>query len=292
MIRQLAGAEDTGDLLFRLGEQKERELPPSHNGKALGEGLKKLLLSQIRTVWPVYWETLSLPGNREANEDSIRIVESGAVKCFIVADGLGGHGKGDVASRIAADAFAETFQNSEKALPELMSDAFDAAQTRILEEQRKQGCPLQMKTTVCALAVKGDQIQWGHIGDSRLYAFCRGKVKVRTLDHSVPQMLVLAKEIKEKEIRNHPDRNKLLRVLGISDDSPRYELSQVQSLGDFQAFLLCSDGFWELILEKEMGALLKKSRSPGEWLEKMKEIVDQRGRNVNMDNYSAIAIMV
>ena len=240
----------------------------------------------------MHWETLSLPGNREVNEDSIRIVESGSVKCFIVADGLGGHGKGDVASRIAAEAFAETFQNSEKALPELMSDAFDAAQTRILEEQRKQGCPLQMKTTVCALAVKGDQIQWGHIGDSRLYAFCRGKVKVRTLDHSVPQMLVLAKEIKEKEIRNHPDRNKLLRVLGISDDSPRYELSQVQSLGLYQAFLLCSDGFWELILEKEMGALLKKSRSPAEWLEKMKEIVDQRGRNVNMDNYSAIAIMV
>lgn len=238
------------------------------------------------------WETLSLPGNRDINEDAVRIVDSGSVKCFIVADGLGGHGKGDVASRIAADAFAETFQNSGKTLPELMSAAFAAAQSKIIEEQKKQGLPFQMKTTVCALAVKDDQVQWGHIGDSRLYAFCRGKVKVRTLDHSVPQMLVLAKEIKEKEIRHHPDRNKLLRVLGVSGDSPRYELSEVQSLGLYQAFLLCSDGFWELILEKEMSASLKKSRSPAEWLQKMKEIVEQRGKSVDMDNYSAIAIVV
>ena len=57
-------------------------------------------------------------------------------------------------------------------------------------------------------------------------------------------------------IREHPDRNKLLRVLGISGDTPGFELSELQELKKFQAFLLCSDGFWEYILEKEMCALL------------------------------------
>ena len=103
-------------------------------------------------------------------------------------------------------------------------------------------------------------------------------------------MLVLAHEIREKDIREHPDRNKLLRVLGISGDTPGFELSELQELRKIQAFLLCSDGFWEYILEKEMCALLKKSSSVEEWLQLMQETVEGRGRGKEMDNYSAVAI--
>ena len=149
-----------------------------------------------------------------------------------------------------------------------------------------------MKTTACALAIRGSEAVWGHVGDTRLYAFSHNRVKLRTLDHSVPQMLVLTKEIKEKDIRNHPDRNKLLRVLGVSGDVPKFELSAAQNLRRYQAFLLCSDGFWELIDEKEMETLLKKSKSPDEWMQKMCEIIMQRGSTIDMDNSSAIAVWV
>ena len=103
-------------------------------------------------------------------------------------------------------------------------------------------------------------------------------------------MLVLSKEIKESQIRNHPDRNILLRVLGIEWDDPMYELLVPISLKKCQAFLLCSDGFWELIEEKEMCELLKKSSSVEEWLFSMVEVVKKNGVGRNMDNYSAIAI--
>ena len=228
---------------------------------------------------------------RPINEDSIGVTEHGDLAYFVVADGLGGHGKGEVASQLAVRAFDAVFSSPEaKPLPELLSDAFLRAQADILREQQRMGAPSQMKTTAVALAIQNGQAVWGHIGDSRLYVFAKHRVRERTLDHSVPQMLVLSGEIKEKAIRGHPDRNRLLRVLGVAGDPPRFELSQLHRIDQFQAFLLCSDGFWELITEKEMGKLLKKSRSPEEWLEQMQTVVEDRGRGTDMDNYSAIAV--
>lgn len=240
------------------------------------------------------WKCISLTGAREINEDHVKVIECNDVKCFIVADGLGGHGKGDIASALACDAFEDVFLKAEPSLPlaELLSFAFLRAQVAILDAQKATGSLFQMKTTVCALAVRGDEAMWGHIGDTRLYAFARNKVKLRTLDHSVPQMLVLTREIREKDIRNHPDRNKLLRVLGISGEVPKFELSEPHDLSRYQAFLLCSDGFWELVDEKEMCSALKKSASAGDWLDKMGEIVAEHGSKTDMDNSSAIAIWV
>lgn len=236
------------------------------------------------------YQTISMLGTREVNEDSVCAECINGCSLFAVADGLGGHGKGDVASALAVNAFKETFSISAASFSALFPKAFLNAQASILAEQTRTGSPFQMKTTVCALAIDGDKLMWGHIGDTRLYAFSRNKVKVRTLDHSVPQMLVLAHDIKEKDIRNHPDRNKLLRVLGVSGETPRFEVSDIQSISKYQAFLLCSDGFWELILEKEMCALLKRSSSVEEWLQMMQDTVEQRGSDTDMDNYSAIAI--
>lgn len=240
------------------------------------------------------WESVSLIGAREVNEDHVRIIENGDTKCFVVADGLGGHGKGDIASMLACDAFENVFSGATSAasLSELLTSAFLQAQSTILEQQSATGNHFQMKTTACVLAIRDSEAVWGHIGDTRLYAFSHNRVKLRTLDHSVPQMLVLTKEIKEKDIRNHPDRNKLLRVLGVSGDVPKFELSATQNPRKYQAFLLCSDGFWELINEKEVEALLKKSKSPDEWMQKMCEIITQRGSTIDMDNSSAIAVWV
>jgi serine/threonine protein phosphatase PrpC len=237
------------------------------------------------------YTAVSKTGKRENNEDSFICVERDGNYCFVVADGLGGHGKGEVASRKVAEVFEHLFEAAHPAIPcEFLQTAFDAAQDEVMEAQKSSPSLYDMKTTAVALAVIGDKCQWGHVGDSRLYLFSRNKVKTRTLDHSVPQMLVMAKEIKEKDIARHPDRNRLLRVVGIEWDSPKYDLSNEYGMEDCQAFLLCSDGFWELIDEKKMQTFLKKSATAEDWLSLMIQEVETNGGGQDMDNYTAIAI--
>ena len=228
-------------------------------------------------------------GDRNENEDSVGVFENGANRCFVVCDGLGGHGMGDIASKTVVNEFERQFLAAFE-MSEFLPIAFDSAQNVLLETQAEYKAKSKMKTTCVALATDDKNAYIGHVGDSRLYVFQKNKVKYRTLDHSIPQMLALSKDIKESEIRNHPERNYVLRVMGIEWDKPMYELMPVEKLRKCQAFLLCSDGFWELIVEENMCRLLKESATPREWLEKMAEIVKRNGADRNMDNYSAIAV--
>ena len=149
-----------------------------------------------------------------------------------------------------------------------------------------------MKTTLTVLLADENRIQWGHIGDSRIYYFQDKKLKLRTLDHSVPQMLVNAGKLKEKKIRGHADRNRLLRVMGVEWEEPQYEVAKPLQRTGGEAFLLCTDGFWEWIEEKTMQHLLKKAGSPADWLAGMEAAVRKHGSGKQMDNYSAIAVFL
>ena len=240
----------------------------------------------------ISYHLISKVGERDNNEDSVGMFQAGAEYCFALADGLGGHGKGEVASRIAVEQAVAAFAEAGKASEEVIRTAFGNAQDAILAEQRADRTASDMKTTFVYLLVGEEEIRWAHIGDSRLYRFERGKLAERTLDHSVPQMLVAAREIKEKQIRHHPDRNRLLRVMGVNWEEPRYQLGGPVPASPGQAFLLCSDGFWEWIEEKKMLSALKKADSPEDWISRMEEMILKQGRGKNMDNYSAIAVWV
>jgi hypothetical protein len=229
-------------------------------------------------------------GGREVNEDSARVFEKDGKKCLVLCDGLGGHGKGEVASALVVEVVGQIFNSAQKIDEDFLRSAFQLSQEALIDEQIRQDAKTDMKTTAVAMYIDGNKVQWGHVGDSRLYAFAKNKVKLRTLDHSVPQMLVFAREIKEKQIRNHPDRNRLLRVMGIEWEKPMYELAEQTQLEKYQAFLLCSDGFWELIDEKQMCKLLKNSSTVEEWMQAMVEVIKQNGIGKNMDNYTAIAL--
>ena len=161
-----------------------------------------------------------------------------------------------------------------------------------IEEKETKGLN-SIKTTMVMLLITDNIAQWGHVGDSRLYHFRDGKQKSRTIDHSVPQMLALSGEIKEKEIRHHPDRSVLLRAMGSEWNSPQYEIAQRQMRvvkGD--SFLLCSDGFWEWIDEKSISKILKKDLTAYEALQEMTEEVKANGIGKGMDNYSAILVNI
>ena len=230
-------------------------------------------------------------GDRDTNEDCVAVKEKNGAYCFVLCDGLGGHGKGELASEYVCNSLCRQFEEAES-IDTFFENALDTAQDGLLAEQQRLNALFEMKTTAVVLIIWDNKCRYAFIGDSRLYHFRKSKVLNRTLDHSVPQMLALAGDVKEKDIRCHPDRNRLLRVMGVKWDSPRYEVSDVMSLKSKDAFLLCSDGFWEQIIEKDMCKLLKKSSDAGKWIESMSAVVKENGKTRDMDNNSAIVIMV
>lgn len=238
---------------------------------------------------------ISNVGDREHNEDSVysEIIKRGEKESgiFVLADGLGGHGRGEVASGIVIETARKVFQAVDPCAG-MIESIFDHAQESLISLQKKEHADDEMKTTAVILLVMGQSMYWGHVGDSRLYFFRKQKLVTRTLDHSVPQMLVNAGELKEKKIRKHPDRNKLLRVMGTDWDEPRYVVSGMQELMPGDAFLLCSDGFWENITEKQMLRCLKKTSNAADWLDKMNLLVQKSGEKTDMDNNSAIAVRI
>lgn len=254
-------------------------------GGMLSRAFQRCFCQQKKISYAVYSDC----GSRAVNEDAARVFHNDGRYCFVLCDGLGGHGMGDVASNIVAEKVGECFNDANELIG-FGGKALEIAQNVLVDEQKRLNAVEKMKTTAVILALDGQSAEMTFIGDSRVYCFRRNKVSIRSLDHSIPQMLVLAGDLKESEIRNHPDRNLVLRVMGTEWEEPQFETMQAIPLRKAQAFLLCSDGFWELIEEKEMCGLLKKSNSVDEWLESMKDLVVKKGEEREMDNHSAIAI--
>lgn len=231
-------------------------------------------------------------GRRDCNEDAIGVFSHGAIHGFVVCDGLGGHGLGEVASSITVDLFRKAVQACNVIDKAFFHRFFEEAQNKLLSEQKKNHVPNKMKTTAAALVIDDDHAYIGHIGDSRVYVFNQSSMAFRTLDHSVPEALRRAGMISESEIRHHSDRNKLLKVLGSSDTGAEGTVSEPFDLEGVKAFLPCTDGFWEYIDEEKMCECLNNSCSPKDWLEQMTAEVHKNGMNENMDNYSAIAVWI
>lgn len=235
------------------------------------------------------YTTFTDKGSRECNEDYVLTAQHGKNHLFVLCDGLGGHGMGDEASRLVCEVFQSQFMKAED-MSDFLGQTFLAAQDILLAEQINRHAEKKMRTTAVVCVTDENNAYIGHVGDSRCYIFHHNRVKDRTLDHSIPQMMALSHKIKESQIRNHPDRNIVLRAMGEKWEEPRYELKKPIPLKKCQGILLCSDGFWELIVEKEMCALLKKSGTVEEWINSMAQCVRANGKNRNMDNYSAIAM--
>lgn len=235
----------------------------------------------------ITYYTLTDRGERAVNEDFLGVSVMPERLGFILCDGLGGHGSGDAASQLVVQKVKESLEASRT-----LEESILYAQGELLAEQEREHARDAMKTTVTVLTLQGNEARFAHVGDSRIYCFERSRYVLRSQDHSVPQMLAKIGEIREKDIRHHEDRDRLLRVMGTEWEAPKYEVRDHIPLTGRTSFLLCSDGFWELIDEKQMCKILKKAKTPKEWLVNMEQIVRKNGRGTNMDNYSAIAVFV
>jgi serine/threonine protein phosphatase PrpC len=205
-----------------------------------------------------------------------------------VSDGLGGHGGGQIASSLTAEYMTRAFMENPKIDREHIQQIFEQANARVLDEQSP---ALKMKSTGVALFINDGSVIWGHVGDSRLYHFVDKNLTDQTLDHSMSQMAVFSGEITADQIRHHDDRNRVLRAFG-GDENIKAEISAPLSFNSgFHAFLLCTDGFWEYVLEQEMEYDLADNETPYDWLQAMMQKISQRAPE-DSDNYSAAAVFV
>jgi serine/threonine protein phosphatase PrpC len=216
----------------------------------------------------------------------------------VVADGAGGHGGGDIASKLAVRYVIEQFAAAPLDTPEEVADLLMDANANMLRHQSNGGVQRHMHSTVVALFIDlvDGRALWGHAGDSRLYVFRDGQMLARTRDHSAVQQLVDAGLLSPDQMRNHPRRSELLSALGTEHDLVRVSAAtRPWMLRHGDAFLLCTDGLWEWVDEAEMSASLARARSPVDWLGRMEAMVLDHAAHVGHerhDNFSGIAVWV
>lgn len=223
-------------------------------------------------------------GGRKKNEDSVLLEKNGGRLLALAADGLGGMGHGELASQDAVKFLAEALRG-ELVNEDALCDAIAQANGRICEMQTD---GMRMMTTIAALWVDESAAIAATVGDTRIYQFREGRLHFQSIDHSAAQMAVFSGEITAEEIRGFPGRSRLLRALGadgrVAVDSCQLDIQP----GD--RFLLCSDGFWELITEEEMLRACAGSTAE-QWLRAMRQILAGRYTG-GSDNNSAAAIVL
>lgn len=227
-------------------------------------------------------------GGRVSNEDCARVADKDGVYLFAVADGLGDKGGGELASRLAVDAAAQTFLKAPELSRECAARCMGAAHNLIIERRRGTDAVSDMATTMALLITDGKSAVWAHIGDTRIYVLRRGSIEEITNDHSAAFDSFTEGEIDFSEIRESRVRNRLRRVLG-DRISHEFEVSEVLRLSGAYSFLICTDGLWEYVSEDEIERCHRASLGAKGWGERMLAIV-QRRADRDADNCSFIAV--
>ena len=224
-------------------------------------------------------------GGRENNEDAVSMCESNENVIGMVADGLGGHENGELASKLAIKTI--NMEVSHRAVSiQTFRSAIEKANEAIIQDAGI----FSMKTTIAAVWFDEKNALAANVGDTRIYQFRDRKIVYQSVDHSVAQMSYLAGDISRDEIRTSKERHTLTRALGGQDEVKVDVASLELKKGD--AILLCSDGFWEKIKEEEMLEALSGVTDAGKWLAKMKERIKKENDLKKGDNHSAVAIII
>lgn len=235
---------------------------------------------------------------RQHNEDAFAV--EGEHHLYLVADGMGGHAAGEVASRIAVEAITEFILHTKeddgtwphaydehfRRSTNRLTAAVRMANTKVLEAMRKDARLRGMGTTVVACMADGDTMSVAHVGDSRAYLVRDGKISRITNDHSWVFEQVQAGMLTEAEAEKHPLRNVITRALGGAMQVAPDASEIVCQAGD--VYLLCSDGLTGMVPEQEILRLVMENEAD---LERgCQLLIDKANEGGGMDNITAILV--
>ncbi|SFQ19800.1 PP2C family serine/threonine-protein phosphatase [Variovorax sp. 770b2] len=242
---------------------------------------------------PISTSQFSCVGERSGNQDAIGYHLDEHNACFVVSDGVGGNAGGELAARIAVDTALNTFVDHPSVAADDIRHAVKEANDAILARQRELADQSRMSATIVSLFVDraSGHASWAHVGDSRLYWFRRGALMQRTEDHSLSER---SGEAATGNGANGGERlvktNLLYRALG-ARATAETTVSAPQQLADGDAFLLCTDGLWQLISQQVMERSLQLADSAEEWLALLRRAAEAKA-DKSQDNYSALAVWV
>lgn len=226
---------------------------------------------------------------REANEDAGRFFRPSdprllAEKGFltIVADGMGGHLGGEVASKLAVEAVGRVYYREQASPEAALRTAFEEANQQIYQASLGDEKLRGMGTTCTALALLDGKAIVAHVGDSRLYLMREGEAYLMTEDHSAVREMVRRGLISQREARHHADKNVILRALGTN---PQVEISIWDKPLEVRAgdqFFLCSDGLSDMVENEEIRQVLSDSDDPHAACERFIALAKERGGHDNI----------
>ena len=230
---------------------------------------------------------------RENNEDSLAAVtlnpagaDSQAVGVYAVADGMGGHQGGEVASNLAiqtaidklmsdtADTHLDTPESYQQWLQEAMSSANQVVQKKAHEED------LDMGTTLVMAVVVGNDVYIGNVGDSRAYLISPTSIRQITHDQSLVQALVDSGAITPEQAMTYPARNVLSQALGMQDEIMVDLFTERLETGE--SLLLCSDGVWGMLDNDEILQIVQVATTPGSACQALVDACNRKGGRDNM----------
>jgi serine/threonine protein phosphatase PrpC len=219
-------------------------------------------------------------GKREINEDGLQF-QSG--KFYIVCDGLGGNGNGQIASQLVAETVKESLLKSKSIL-----EAVQEAEKVLSSYKNKHPSTEYMATTIAFTHIldKGILIIWA--GDSRVYQFRDGKIIYKTKDHTLVSEALNNGVLTAVEALFHPDANELTKSIKGAQNSVELDQILLQDIKEYDYFLLCTDGIIDSFIDTDLETLFSESKST-------KEIIDELDKSCQIfsnDNYSAIVFQV
>lgn len=220
---------------------------------------------------------------REINQDYVFATDEtigNLPNLLVVADGMGGHRAGDFASRFTVEVLAEEVQNSKETHPEqILGNAIQTANERLMEEAAKDSRLEGMGTTLVAATILDHVLYFANVGDSRLYLINK-EIRQLSKDHSMVEEMVRLGGLTEEEAKHHPDKNIITRAMGIKDkvepDFFEYRLKG----GD--TILMCSDGLTNMVDDDEIFQIVKSARDIVEAVETLIQRANENGGSDNI----------
>jgi protein phosphatase len=237
---------------------------------------------------------------RAHNEDNLAILSD--ENLYMVADGMGGHASGEVASKMAvetvADFFRETAKDEEITWPYKMEKGrkyeenrlaagIKLANLRIYETAAQNAAQRGMGTTLVALAFSGNSAFLGHVGDSRIYRLRGETLELVTEDHSLLNDYIKMKDLTEQEIENFPHKNVIVRALGMKESVKVDTMLDHPQPGDL--YVLCSDGLSGPVTDDEIQQI---ATGTNDLKEACQKLIERANSNGGPDNITVVIARV